>query len=197
MIEWQPCPTLKGRMEFPQLLALVRSGDELAWESFVRFYQARVFGLAYHYTTQAEDARDITQDVFVRIYQNLVLVPDEPGCLPWIIRISRNACIDHLRRRKARPPLWDLPADEMFDLRSTEQNPEEAHLESVRKRMVHRALQELTDLNREIILLKEIQGLGLEEIAAILEVPVGTVKSRSSRARLELAQKLSAVGMGG
>jgi len=85
----------------------------------------------------------------------------------------------------------------MFDLRSTEQNPEEAHLESVRKRMVHRALQELTDLNREIILLKEIQGLGLEEIAAILEVPVGTVKSRSNRARLELAQKLSAVGMGG
>ena len=57
-------------------------------------------------------------------------------------------------------------------------------------------LQELTDLNREIILLKEIQGLGLEEISAILEVPVGTVKSRSHRARLELAQKLVAVGMG-
>ncbi|WLT32710.1 RNA polymerase sigma factor [Geothrix sp. PMB-07] len=184
-------------MELSQALPLVRRGDELAWEFFVRTFQGRVFGLAYHYTAQAEDARDLTQDVFVRIYQNLALVPDESGCLPWIIRITRNACIDHLRRRKARPPLWDLPADELFDLRSTDQNPEEAHLAAVRKTMVHRALQELTDLNREVILLKEIQGLGLEEIAAILEVPVGTVKSRSNRARLELAQKLCAAGMGG
>lgn len=183
-------------MEFPHVLALVRRGDGLAWESFVRRFQGRVFGLAYHYTAQAEDARDLTQDVFVRIYQNLALIPEEPGCLPWIIRIARNACIDHLRRRKARPPLWDLPAEELFDLRSPDQNPEEAHLEAVRKTMVHRALQELTDLNREVILLKEIQGLGMEEIAAILDVPVGTVKSRSNRARLELAQKLIAVGMG-
>lgn len=184
-------------MEFTQLLDQVRSRDELAWEAFVRHFQARVFGLAYHYTAQAEDARDLAQEVFIRIYQNLVLVPDEAGCLPWVIRITRNACIDHLRRKKARPPLWDLPADEMFDLRSSDQNPEEAHLEAVRKSMVHRALQELTDLNREIILLKEIQGLKLEEIAAILEVPVGTVKSRSNRARIELAQKLTAAGMGG
>jgi RNA polymerase sigma-70 factor (ECF subfamily) len=184
-------------MEFAQLLDLVRSRDELAWEAFVRHFQPRVFGLAYHYTAQPEDARDLAQEVFIRIYQNLVLVPDEAGCLPWIIRITRNACIDHLRRKKARPPQWDLPADEMFDLRSSDQNPEEAHLEAVRKTMVHRALQELTDLNREIILLKEIQGLKVEEIAAILDVPVGTVKSRSNRARLELAQKLIAAGMGG
>ncbi|HET6329236.1 MAG TPA: sigma-70 family RNA polymerase sigma factor [Holophagaceae bacterium] len=184
-------------MELPTLLDLVRGGDELAWEAFVRRFQSRVFGLAYHYTAQAEDARDLAQEVFIRIYQSLSSVPDEDGCLPWIIRVARNACIDHLRRRKARPPLWDLPADEMFDLRSSDQNPEEAHLEAVRKTMVHRALQELSDLNREIILLKEIQGLKVEEIAAILDVPVGTVKSRSNRARLELAQKLTAAGMGG
>ena len=120
-------------MELPQLLDLVRRGDELAWEAFVRRFQSRVFGLAYHYTAQAEDARDLAQEVFIRIYQNLALVPGEAGCLPWI-SLSR--------------------------------------------------------------MIKEIQGLGLEEISAILEVPVGTVKSRSHRARLELAQKLVAVGMG-
>lgn len=162
----------------------------------MRGYQARVFGLAYHYTAQAEDARDLTQDVFLRIYQNLALLPDAEGCLPWILRITRNVCIDHLRRRKARPPLWDLPAEELFHLRSSELNPEEAHLAQVRATMVHSALQELTDLNREILLLKEIQGLKLEAIAEILEVPVGTVKSRSNRARLELAQKLTAAGLG-
>lgn len=176
---------------------MVRTGDELAWEAFVRQFQSRVFGLAYHYTTQAEDARDLAQEVFIRIYENLALIPDEDGCLPWILRITRNACIDHLRRRKARPPLWDLPAEELFDLRSTERNPEDLHFEAARKGLVHRAMQELTDLNREIILLKEIQGLGIEEIAAILGIPVGTVKSRSHRARLELAQALTAVGMGG
>lgn len=175
---------------------LLRNGDPLAWEAFVRTYQGRVYGLAYHYTTQAEDARDLTQDVFVRIYQNLAMLPEEEGCLPWILRITRNACIDHLRRRKARPPLWDVPAEELFHLSSPELNPEEAHLEQVRATMVHQALQELTDLNREILLLKEIQGLKVEAIAEILEVPVGTVKSRSNRARLELAQKLTALGMG-
>lgn len=183
-------------MELSQLLDLLRHGDELAWEAFVRQFQGRVFGLAYHYTAQAEDARDLAQEVFLRIYQHLDRVPGAEGCLPWIIRITRNACIDHLRRRKARPPLWDLPADELFDLRAADLSPEAAHLEAVRKTMVHRALRDLSDLNREIILLKEIQGLGLEQIAAILGVPVGTVKSRSHRARLELAQRLVAAGLG-
>ena len=176
---------------------MVRSGDELAWEAFVRHFQGRVFGLAYHYTTQADDARDLAQDVFIRIYENLHLIPEAEGCLAWILRITRNACIDHLRRRKARPPLWDLPADELSYLRSTAQNPEEAHLEADRKGRLHRALRELTELNREIILLKEIQGLGFNDIAAILGVPLGTVKSRSNRARLELAEILAASGMGG
>jgi hypothetical protein len=64
-------------MDLTALLALVRTGDELAWEAFVRMFQGRVFGLAYHYTAQAEDARDLAQDVFVRIYQNLALLLNE------------------------------------------------------------------------------------------------------------------------
>ena len=177
-------------------LAKVRLGNEEAARALVEHLHPLVMKIVRSHLPRRAAEEDLAQEVFIRIYQNLALVPGEAGCLPWIIRITRNACIDHLRRRKARPPLWDLPADELFDLRSTDRNPEEAHLEAVRKTMVHRALQELTDLNREIILLKEIQGLGLEEITAILEVPVGTVKSRSHRARLELAQKLVAVGMG-
>ncbi len=184
-------------MELPQLLTQVRAGDELAWEAFVRMFQGRVFGLAFHYTGQAEDARDLAQDVFVRVYGSLAQVPEAEGCLAWILRITRNACIDHLRRRKARPPLWDLPADEMFDLRSGEPSPEEAHHEAVRRNLVHRALHELTDFNREVLVLREIHGLGVEEVAGILGVPAGTVKSRASRARLELAEKLCAAGFGG
>lgn len=184
-------------MDDSQLIPWVRRGDELAWEVFVRRFQGRVFALAYHYTGHGEDARDLAQEVFVRVYQNLNQVPDEPGCLPWILRIARNAAIDHLRRAKARPPLGDLPAETLFDLRSPEPDPETVHLAADRKAAVHRALQEVTDLNREILILKEIQGLSVEEIAGILGVPAGTVKSRAHRARLELAEKLSAAGMGG
>jgi RNA polymerase sigma-70 factor, ECF subfamily len=181
-------------VDIPGLLKEVRQGDGLAWEAFVRAYQGRVYGLAYHYVGHTEDARDLAQDVFVRIYQHLDQVPDEEGVVAWMLAITRNACIDHLRRRKARPPLWDIPVDEFSSLKAPEETPEEAHLRSAQKSLVHRALQELTDLNREIILLKEIQGLALEEIAAMLEIPVGTVKSRSNRARIELAQKLVAMG---
>jgi RNA polymerase sigma-70 factor (ECF subfamily) len=178
-------------MDLSAILRRCRGGDELAWEALVRQFQARIYGLAYHFVGNAEDARDLAQEAFIRLYQNLALCPDEGGFLPWIIRITRNACIDHLRRRKARPPAHDLIADEMLDLRAAGCNPEEQYVSDSRKRLIHSALNEMTHLNREIILLKDIQGLALEEIAAMLKVPLGTVKSRSNRARLELAQRLA------
>ena len=184
-------------MDLTSLLPHVRQGDPLAWEAFVRQFQGRIYGLAYHYTGHAEDARDLAQDVFVRVYQNLHLLPEDEGCLTWLLRITRNACIDHLRRRKARPPLWDLPAEDLFDLRSSDPGPLEQEVAESRKAAVLRGLQGLTDLNREILLLKEIHGLSVEAIARMLDVPVGTVKSRSHRARLELAGRLAAVGMEG
>jgi RNA polymerase sigma-70 factor (ECF subfamily) len=178
-------------MDLSAILRRCREGDELAWEALVRQYQARIYGLAYHFVGRAEDARDLAQETFIRLYQNVAVCPDENGFLPWIIRITRNACIDHLRRAKARPPAQDLAADEMLDLRAPGGDPEEQCLLDTRKRLIYGALKEMTHLNREIILLKDIQGLALEEIASILNVPLGTVKSRSNRARLELAQRLA------
>ena len=101
----------------------------------------------------------------------------------------------------ARPPAEDIQADEMWDLASPGASPE-AELETVgRQRLVWRALQALGELSREVIQLKEIQGLSLREVAAILHVPIGTVKSRSNRARLELAEQVLALdgtrGQGG
>jgi len=121
----------------------------------------------------------------------LSLCPDEARFFPWIIRITRNVCIDHLRRKRARPPAQDLAADELHTLRASGGDPGQLYAADSNKRLVHRALQELTVLNREIILLKDIQGLALEEIASMLDVPLGTVKSRCNRARLELARKLA------
>ena len=181
-------------MEPGVLLQRVRAGDELAWEAFVRQHQGRIFGLAYHYVGHAEDARDLAQETFVQIYRNLARVPDEMGLMPWMLCITRNLCMDFFRRRKARPPAWDIPVEEMGHLQASEANPEERLHEQARKTLVHRALRELTDLNREMILLKDIQGLPLDQIATLLGIPLGTAKSRSNRARLELAEKLLAMG---
>jgi len=179
-------------MDLDLILQRCRRGDELAWEVLVREVQARVYGIAYHYLSDAAEARDLAQDVFVRVYNNITGCPDSDLFMPWLIRISRNACIDHLRRRNARPPSQDIPSAEMRDLRSRQLNPEEQWSADSRKSLLNRALRGLSRLNREIIVLKEIQGLSIEEISSLLSVPTGTVKSRSHRARLELAQKLAA-----
>jgi RNA polymerase sigma-70 factor, ECF subfamily len=180
-------------MDLSRLLERCSAGDELAWEALVRQFQARIYGIAYHYVGSAEDARDLAQETFIRIYQNLALRPEAEKFLPWIIRITRNACIDHLRRKKARPPAHDIAADELLTLRASGADPEQVYAADSRKRLIHSALQEMSGLNREIILLKDIQGLALEEIASMINVPLGTVKSRSNRARIELAHKLAAL----
>ena len=84
--------------------------------------------------------------------------------------------------------------EDIGHLHAHEEDPEQQLHDQARKALVHRALRELTDLNREMILLKDIQGLTLDDIATLLDIPLGTVKSRSNRARLELAEKLVAMG---
>jgi RNA polymerase sigma-70 factor (ECF subfamily) len=175
-------------MELAHILESCRAGDELAWEMLVRRYQSRIFGIAYTYVGDADEARDLSQDIFVRLYRHLDACKDADRFLPWLIRIARNACVDHLRRRKARPPARDIPAEDALRLVSAEETPDEAYLRRERRRVVEQALQQLSEINREMILLKDMQGLALDDIADLLNLPLGTVKSRSSRARIELAK---------
>ncbi len=135
------------------LIERCRRKDELAWEQLVRTYQGRVYAVAFHYVRDRDEARDLAQAAFVRVYQKIGSY-DGGGFLPWLLRLVRNLCVDHLRRRKARPRASDVPFEQSTGF------------------------------------LKEIQGLKLREIADLLELPVGTVKSRSNRARIELAQQV-------
>jgi RNA polymerase sigma-70 factor (ECF subfamily) len=163
----------------------------------VRQYQARIFGLAYHYVGNREEARDLAQEIFIRVYRNIHLCISAEMFMPWVIRIARNLSIDHGRRKAVRPQSSDIPVEEMVDLPASSGDPDAQWVASSRRRLLRRALQNLTDLNREIILLKEIQGLTLEEIASFLNVPLGTVKSRANRARIELAEKVLALSESG
>lgn len=182
-----------GRLlDLDTLLERCRQGDDLAWEALVRRYQGRVFGIALHYLRDREEARDTAQDVFVKLYRHFrsapERVPEDQAFLPWLLRLSRNACVDRLRRLKVRRPEGPtVPVDEAVDVAAPEPSLEESMVAGSRRALVYRALGELSEKSREMILLKDIQELKLEEIAELLNVPVGTVKSRSSRARVELA----------
>ncbi len=166
-----------------------RQGDALAWEALVREYQGRVFAVALHYLRSSEDARDLSQEVFIKVYRSLDTFTGE-GFLAWLLRLARNSSIDRLRRRKARPPASDVPVEESTSLQDSGPTPEEAWWSDTRRQLVHRAMDRMSAQNREIIQLKEIQGLKIDEIATMLRLPIGTVKSRSSRARLELARRV-------
>lgn len=176
------------------LVERCRQGDDLAWEALVRRWQGRVYGLAWHYLGNAEDARDAAQEAFVRVYRQLGSF-DGDRFQAWLLRITRNLCLDQLRRRKTRPPLEELRAADEDDAAPTDAapSPEQAWLSGARRRVVHEALRRLNGPNREVILLKDIQGLKLGEIAGMLGLPIGTVKSRAHRARLELARHVIAI----
>lgn len=178
-------------MEIGDLLDRCRAGDELAWEALVRQFQARVHGLALLYLGEREEARDCAQDVFVRVYRRLGDCRDAETFLPWLLRVTRNAAIDRQRRRRARPSGRSVPLDAAEGIPAPGLDPaEELGVARLRDR-VRAALDRLGALNREIVVLKEIQGLSFESVAGILGIPVGTAKSRSNRARVELARLLA------
>lgn len=172
------------------LLEQCRAGNQLAWETLVRSYQARVYSLAFHYLGNTEEAKDAAQEIFLRIYRNIHQCREAGMFLPWLIKISRNCCIDLLRRRAARPQADGRPLDELPELTVSDPNPEESWIAKSRRNLIHRALRQLSALNREIVILKDIHGMNLGQIASLLKIPLGTAKSRSNRARLELSQKV-------
>lgn len=165
-----------------------REGDELAWEALVRRLQGRVYALALHYVRSPEEARDVAQEVFIRVWRGLPNFEQNSSFIPWLLKITRTASIDHVRRRKARPPAEDLIAEDMHTLSDPGLGPDEQFELQSRRSLVHRALQQLGDMHREILQLQEIQELPLNEVARILGIPEGTAKSRASRARAELAR---------
>jgi RNA polymerase sigma-70 factor (ECF subfamily) len=174
-----------------RLLDRCRQGDDVAWEILVGQTQGRVYAITLQYLRDREEARDVAQEVFVKLYKNVhrVAISELSGTLlAWLLRTARNASLDRLRRRKARRHHAQVPVDDARELSDPAATPEEVGLATARRALVHRALGELAPESREMILLKEIQQMKLTEIAELLGLPVGTVKSRSHRARAELAR---------
>jgi RNA polymerase sigma-70 factor (ECF subfamily) len=176
-------------LEFDVLLQRCRRGDALAWEALVRQFQGRIFGLARFYLRDREDARDVAQEAFIRIYRSLDSFEGGSNFTAWALRITRNCAIDRLRRIEARPPTTELPDE---DILAQAPGTASAFDDPVgeNRQLLDRAMELLSAAHREMILLKDIQGLEQQEIADMLSLPLGTVKVRASRARVELARRI-------
>ena len=156
----------------------------------MRRYHGRILGLARHYMRQQEEAHDVTQEIFIRIYERLDSFDGGETFVPWMLRLARNCCIDRIRRNNVRTPDVAVPVEDDPPIASDDLGAEEITHRNEREALLYRAMGKMNESSREIILLKEIQGLKLEEISKMLSVPIGTVKSRSNRARTELARRI-------
>jgi RNA polymerase sigma-70 factor (ECF subfamily) len=173
-----------------------RAGDALAWEAFVRRLQGRLFALAYSYAGDREDARDLAQEIFVRLYEARSQWPEGDEFLPWLFRVARNRSVDFLRRRGVRRPGSIAGEAELADLPDPSPGADVRAIDADRRGILHAALRGLSAISREIVVLRDVHGLPVQQVAAILGVPLGTVKSRASRARVELAARVLALSRG-
>ncbi len=173
-----------------ELILLCREGDARAWESLIRRHQERTLNLAYQFVGNREDARDLAQEIFVRVYQKMEQYDAERPFLTWFNRLARNMCIDRYRQRKRDRVLVDTPVDELTFIQAAGERTDRRLERRERAATVHRALDTLGEISREAIVLKDLQNMTLEEIAEMLRLPLGTVISRIFRARIELGKAI-------
>jgi RNA polymerase sigma-70 factor, ECF subfamily len=172
------------------LVARCRKGDDDAWRELVDRFGQKVYAIAYHFTLKREDAEELSQEIFLKLFENLHRYDGGFPLVAWILSVSRNLCIDRYRRRK-RENSFRFISDEMVTgLLKSEDDPASMALKKERTRLLFSALAEIPEDLAEILILRDLNGLAYDEIGKSLELPEGTVKSRLFRARGEVARKI-------
>ena len=166
-------------------------GDPKAWDTFVQVYWKRVFHIAYKFVAQFDEAEDLTQEIFVKLFRALPTYDRRASFDTWLTRVSRNLCIDRYRRRHREAQRFTDEVDpDTIQLDELVSRPDATLEQRDQVAMVRRALARLPPLYREAVVLRDIHELSYEDIADRLQLPEGTVKSRINRGRKELARHL-------
>jgi RNA polymerase sigma-70 factor (ECF subfamily) len=166
-------------------------GDQAAWDLIVRQHWRKVFNVAYKFVGKHDEAEDLTQDIFLKIFKSLDTFDRRANFQTWLVSVSRNLCIDHYRSvRKERETIdRGVDASELSPA-SPDASPIAALEQRDRVTLLRDALSELSDDLRTAVVLRDIQELSYQEIADRLRLPEGTVKSRINRGRTELAKQI-------
>jgi RNA polymerase sigma-70 factor (ECF subfamily) len=200
----RPSPTTgieERRLEVDWAILVRRclDGDSAAWAELVKAQHRRVYSLCYRFTGSSHDSEDLTQEVFLKVYGNLASFDLSRGSFPtWLTTLTRNLLVDHFRRgrqQRATDSLdagWEDSSELQISDRLADSQPS-PHQHAAAKeieRMVQQALTKISPELREAVILRDLQDLDYKEIAQVLRIPEGTVKSRISRGRAELARLL-------
>jgi RNA polymerase sigma-70 factor (ECF subfamily) len=176
-----------------ELVKRCLKGDEGAWAALLQTHTRKIYNLCYRFTGRTAESEDLTQEVFIKVFQTLKTYDAAQGTfVTWVNRVARNHLVDHYRRTKKDRVTSSLE-DELGGLeeRPSPTAAPAAHVESrERKELLQRGLERLSPDLREAVVLRDLQDLDYAEIAQVLGVPEGTVKSRINRGRLELARVL-------
>jgi RNA polymerase sigma-70 factor (ECF subfamily) len=183
--------------------ALVRrcvAGDSAAWQEIVQQYHRRIYNICYRFSGSPDDASDLTQEVFIKIYRTLgTFDGSRAAFMTWVTTVTRNLLVDHFRKGKydrVTESLEAAPGGQEDGLTLVEQlqdqsiSPERRVQRLQVQKVVHEALQKLSPELREALILRDLQDMDYKEIAQVLKIPEGTVKSRINRGRTELARLL-------
>jgi len=185
------------------------AGDDVAWEEIVRLHNRRVYNLCYRFTGSNDNAEDLAQEVFIKIYRTLKSYNAEKGAFTtWIATLTRNLLVDHYRSSKqerltdsldagsesrSQSHSKDEPQPLVEKLADAAPSPEIRMQQQDTQKMVQNALAQLSPELREAVILRDLQDMDYREIAQVLRVPEGTVKSRINRGRTELARLLQRI----
>lgn len=177
------------------VIQAVLDGDVNAYEALVKEYEKNVYNLALRMTGNSEDAYDMSQEAFIKAYNSLSAFRGDSKFSVWLYRIVSNVCLDFLRSKNRKPTVSlsvenDEGEDVELDIADESSSPELVLERGLTRDAVRRGLAALPDDHREILLLREIQGLSYDEIAEVLGLEAGTVKSRIFRARKKLCSFL-------
>lgn len=166
-------------------------GDQAAWDTIVRRYRRKVFNVAYTFVGRHDEAEDLTQDIFLKVFKALGTFDRQANFTTWIISVSRNLCIDHYRRVRKEREVVDHRVD------ASELTPVAGGIDAFarldrfdRRALLREALAALPGTLRTAVAMRDLQELSYQEIAGRLGLPDGTVKSRINRGRHELARQV-------
>ena len=181
--------TLNGTDE-KSLVERCRQGEDEAWRELVDLFGQKIYSVAYHFTLKREDAEELAQEIFLKIFENLHRYDGSFPLTAWIVSLSRNLCIDRYRRRKREKSFRFVTDDAVAPMLRSKDDPAADALKNERTKILFSALAEIPEDLAEILVLRDLDGLAYEEIGLALELPDGTVKSRLFRARTEVARKI-------
>jgi RNA polymerase sigma-70 factor (ECF subfamily) len=172
------------------LVSRCREGNDDAWRELVDRFGPRVYAIAYHFTMKREDAEELSQEIFLKVFENLHRYDGGFPLVAWILSVSRNLCIDRYRRKKREKSFRFVSDEAVTTLLKSEDDPASMALKKERTKLLFSALAEIPEDLAEILVLRDLNGLAYEEIGMALDLPDGTVKSRLFRARAEVARKI-------